>query len=384
MANILNIGFSAVATGTADVITATYSPAITLTDRRIVFLRITTPNTTTTPTFNPNSLGAKTITKLGGDALNAGDLQGDCILMYDLTNTRWELITAKASVVSPDGLKTVVATDSFARVLATNSSTIEAYLFADLLKAQLYYYDDDNAGGNVYIDKDRLTLTHDVLVNVVATNFRLSSETASKVAIIDANKNVKSADTATYPSLTELSYVKGVTSAIQTQLGNKQNVVTGVDDTEIGYLNGVTSAIQTQLDSKVLAISFFHTSNQSIADSTSYFLAHVTAPATALANSSMVPVKAGTLVGVSLGGFNASTVGSNEAWTVKLWYNDGLNSVTLTTAFTGGNANRNYFLDVDGLSTAISDGNCAVEFKAPALATNPTGFRGTATIYIRP
>lgn len=49
----------------------------------------------------------------------------------------------------------------------------------------------------------------------------LSSETASRVAIIDASKNIKSADTATYPSLTELAYVKGVTSAIQTQLDAK-------------------------------------------------------------------------------------------------------------------------------------------------------------------
>ena len=51
-------------------------------------------------------------------------------------------------------------------------------------------------------------------------------------------------------SATELGYVNGVTSAIQTQLNNKQAVVSGVDDTEIGYLNGVTSAIQTQLDGK--------------------------------------------------------------------------------------------------------------------------------------
>lgn len=52
-------------------------------------------------------------------------------------------------------------------------------------------------------------------------------------------------------SATELSYVNGVTSAIQTQLNAKQAVVSGVDDTEIGYLNGVTSAIQTQIDSKI-------------------------------------------------------------------------------------------------------------------------------------
>ncbi|MFN5091928.1 MAG: hypothetical protein ACK5EW_01575 [Bacteroidota bacterium] len=56
-------------------------------------------------------------------------------------------------------------------------------------------------------------------------------------------------------SATELGYVDGVTSAIQTQLNAKQAVVANVDDTEIGYLNGVTSAIQTQLDSKASATS---------------------------------------------------------------------------------------------------------------------------------
>jgi len=51
-------------------------------------------------------------------------------------------------------------------------------------------------------------------------------------------------------SATELGYLDGVTSAIQTQINTKQATVSGVDDTEIGYLNGVTSAIQTQLDAK--------------------------------------------------------------------------------------------------------------------------------------
>ena len=50
---------------------------------------------------------------------------------------------------------------------------------------------------------------------------------------------------------TEIGYLNGVTSAIQTQLNSKQATVSGVDDTEIGYLNGVTSAIQTQLDDKL-------------------------------------------------------------------------------------------------------------------------------------
>ena len=77
---------------------------------------------------------------------------------------------------------------------------------------------------------------------------------------------------------TELGYVSGVTSALQTQLNAKQATVTGgattitgsdltasralasngsgkvavsaVTDTELGYVGGVTSALQTQLDAK--------------------------------------------------------------------------------------------------------------------------------------
>jgi len=68
-------------------------------------------------------------------------------------------------------------------------------------------------------------------------------------------------------SPTELSYLDGVTSAIQTQINTKAPsagpTFTGtvvlpsttsigtVSDTEIGYLDGVTSAIQTQLNTKI-------------------------------------------------------------------------------------------------------------------------------------
>ena len=56
-------------------------------------------------------------------------------------------------------------------------------------------------------------------------------------------------------SSTEAGYLGGVTSAIQTQLDNKQDVVTGVSTTEIGYLDGVTSSIQNQLDNKQAVVA---------------------------------------------------------------------------------------------------------------------------------
>jgi len=58
---------------------------------------------------------------------------------------------------------------------------------------------------------------------VTTPALNISGQTASRVAIFDASKNVVSADTATYPTLTELSYVKGATSSIQTQLNAKLN-----------------------------------------------------------------------------------------------------------------------------------------------------------------
>jgi len=56
----------------------------------------------------------------------------------------------------------------------------------------------------------------------------VSGETASRLAYLDASKNLKAADTGTYPSLAELAYGKGVTSAIQTQIDSKENTVSGV------------------------------------------------------------------------------------------------------------------------------------------------------------
>lgn len=82
--------------GTADAITATYAPVITaLVDGQLCCVRATAANATTTPTFSPNGLTARTIVKKGGAALVAGDIVADgheLILRYDLANTRWELL----------------------------------------------------------------------------------------------------------------------------------------------------------------------------------------------------------------------------------------------------------------------------------------------------
>lgn len=51
-------------------------------------------------------------------------------------------------------------------------------------------------------------------------------------------------------SATEIGYLDGVTSGIQTQIDGKQAANAAVSTTELGYLDGVTSSIQTQLNQK--------------------------------------------------------------------------------------------------------------------------------------
>jgi len=63
-----------------------------------------------------------------------------------------------------------------------------------------------------------ITLT---LGAITPSAISVSGLTASEIVITDGSKNLASAAVATYPSLTELTYVKGVTSAIQTQFTGK-------------------------------------------------------------------------------------------------------------------------------------------------------------------
>lgn len=64
---------------------------------------------------------------------------------------------------------------------------------------------------------------------------KLDASTASRILSTDASKNITALNTATYPDLTELSYVKGVTSAIQTQLNAKPDDFLELSDTPNSY-----------------------------------------------------------------------------------------------------------------------------------------------------
>lgn len=77
---------------------------------------------------------------------------------------------------------------------------------------------------NKTIDADQNTITNikntDIKAGAGIDVNKLAALTASRVAITDVSGFLTSADTATYPNLTELSYVKGATSSLQTQINS--------------------------------------------------------------------------------------------------------------------------------------------------------------------
>lgn len=95
--------------GTADAITASYTPAVTsVSDGQLFYVRAAAANATTTPTFTPNSgtVTARTIVKHGNVALAAGDINGDgheLELRYRASDTKYELLNPKGSSYTVNG-----------------------------------------------------------------------------------------------------------------------------------------------------------------------------------------------------------------------------------------------------------------------------------------
>lgn len=120
-----------------------------------------------------------------------------------------------------------------------------------------WYIDSGLTAGVAFTPTERMMLS--------TSGLYLHSLTANTVLIANATKTITSSSVTS----TELGYVSGVTSAIQTQLNGKLSlggwtasralmtspsgniIESAVTSTELSYLSGVTSAIQSQLNAKV-------------------------------------------------------------------------------------------------------------------------------------
>lgn len=154
-----------------------------------------------------------------------------------------------------------------------NTNTGEAYLVESLIQNNTYNFVTTPS----YIDGVKWKKTYNDDLSGAISNVVTNDLTANMVLVSDANGKIAVSPTI---SSTELEYLNNVTSNIQTQINGKQatitngstvynkasnlqtnralisnssgNIVTSVTtSTQLGYLAGVTSAIQTQLNNKV-------------------------------------------------------------------------------------------------------------------------------------
>ncbi|MFY7883839.1 MAG: beta strand repeat-containing protein, partial [Dolichospermum sp.] len=158
-------------------------------------------------------------------------------------NGNFTVITLGAENIKVEGSSGKVgigAPASIAEMLTVNGSIQQSAVTSSMLKA--------NASGKIIAAVSNtdfqapITLTttgtsgaatfNGTTLNIpqyqgVLTNPVTGTGTNNEIAYFNATgSTIASLSTATYPSLTELSYVKGVTSAIQTQLNGKQNTLT--------------------------------------------------------------------------------------------------------------------------------------------------------------
>ena len=173
------------------------------------------------------------------------------------------------------------------------------------------YLDGVTSAIQTQIDSKQATITGG------ATTITSADLTASRALASNASGKVA----VTTVTSTELGYVSGVTSAIQTQLDAKQATITGsattidtesltasravisnasskiavsaTTDTELGYLSGVTSAVQTQLGTKLT-----NSNNLSDVSSTSTARTNLGLGTIATQNANNVAVTGGTITGL--------------------------------------------------------------------------------------
>lgn len=130
------------------------------------------------------------------------------------------------SVVSANGISGTVATATTTPAITLDINALDATKIANgsVSNTEFQYLDGVTSAIQTQLNSKAATL----------------SGTINQIAYFDSSSTIASLTVATYPSLTEFSYVKGVTSAIQTQINAKgTGTVTAVS---IATANGVSGS----------------------------------------------------------------------------------------------------------------------------------------------
>ena len=137
--------------GAADAYTATYSPAITLTDGQIVSLDVANSSTIYNPTLNANSTGVVTITCQNGLRVPYGALQGGgrYLFQYDSGASTWILLNPTFGANDGAWEKKVVTYTDTSTAATTKTILVRALAAREYVVDTMMYLKTNMRGGAI-------------------------------------------------------------------------------------------------------------------------------------------------------------------------------------------------------------------------------------------
>ena len=250
-ANITHFGTCSTAAATAAKVVS--CSGFTLVTGAIITVKFTVTNTAASPTLNVNSTGAKAI-RYRGSTISAGYLATNRIYTFVYDGTDYELIgdidtntTYGTGNATTAGLTKLYTTTGTATTGTMTQKAITDALSGKASSSHTHNYaGSSSAGGAANSVKTSLVIKLNGGSTEGTNMFTFNGATAKSVNITASSIGAAaSSHTHTGTSITGLTANRALVSNSSGQIA-----VSAVTSTELGYLDGVTSSIQTQLNGK--------------------------------------------------------------------------------------------------------------------------------------